>query len=296
MSEPVPVPAPVPAPESDLDWAALALPDAAGEGARIARRLARTREGRWAGESALGPPRPGEPTLFDGAVALRHARPRCLLPRYTNGELDHPNLAIAEAEVARWPAGYALVRELIDTFNPILDAEVPRERWAEARGSSSHFDKRRFGLVFATYYDPRGLAQAFVHEAAHQKLFGLGVLVERADRIVVNDPERLYPSPIVLDRPRPMTAVLHGEYSFIHVTELLLRMIEAQAERGDDPRERLALRTFLERNVQRLTPGLETIREHIETDAAGERFVGAFVEWAEDVLRRGREWLERSPA
>ncbi len=271
-----------------LDWAALALPDPDGRGAALARALADARTGRWSGETALGRPRPGEPTLFDGAVAVRHARADCHLPRYSNAPLDHPHIAIAEAHVARWPGGYALVRELVDSYNPIFDSEVPPERWPSSAGSSSHFDKWRFGLIFATVYDPLGLAQAFVHEAAHQKLFGLGVLIEHADRIVRNDPARLFPSPIV-ERPRPMPAVLHAEYSFIHVTELELRLLEALDESCE--RERELLRSFLARNVARLEPGLRTIEAGIETDAAGDEFIGAFIPWAAQVLERGRTIL-----
>ncbi|MCA9688176.1 MAG: hypothetical protein KC636_01110 [Myxococcales bacterium] len=279
------------APDPDaLDWAALALPDPAGQGARIARALADARRGRWSGETALGRPRPGEPTLFDGAVAVRHARQRCHLPRYQHAPLDHPHIALAEELVANWPGGQELVRGVVDTFNPLLDREVPPEKWAFATGSASHFDTYRFGVIYATIFDPFGLAQAFVHEAAHQKLFGLGVLIEGADRIVRNDPARLYPSPIVLDRPRPMTAVLHAEFSFIHVTELELRLLDAFADRPDE-RPQAVLRAFLARNVARLGPGLETVKSAIETDAAGDQFVGAFVDWAADVLDRARSVL-----
>jgi HEXXH motif-containing protein len=274
-----------------IDWAAVAVPDVDGHGSRVARALANTRRGRWSGETALGPPRPGEPTLFAGAVAVRRAREHCHLPRYTHAPLDHPHIAIAEAHVARWPAGYALVREVVDTFNPLLDREVPPERWAQANGSGSHFDTYRFGVIYATIFDPIGLAQAFVHEAAHQKLFGLGVLIEHADRIVRNDPSRLYPSPIVVDRPRPMTAVLHAEYSFIHVAALELALLAALGDGPEDARPRAVLRSMLARNVARLTPGLQVIEAAIETDAAGDRFVGAFVPWAAQVLARARDVL-----
>lgn len=274
-----------------IDWAAMALPDPEGRGAAIARALADTRTGRWSGETSLGKPRPGEPTLFGGAVAIRHAHHKCHLPRYENAPLDHPHIAIAEAHLACWPGGYALMRELVDSYNPIFDSEVPPERWASSSGSSSHFDKRRFGLVFATIYDPLGLAQAFVHEAAHQKLFGIGVLIEHADRIVRNDLTRLFPSPIV-ERPRPMTAVLHAEYSFIHVTELELRLLDVLREQPGREREYTVLRSFLARNVARLEPGLRTIESAIETDAAGDQFIGAFVPWAAQVLERARTILE----
>jgi hypothetical protein len=273
-----------------IDWAALALPDPEGRGAAIARALADGRTGRWSGETSLGKPRPGEPTCFDGAVAIRHARAKCHLPRYENAPLDHPHIAIAEAHLARWPGGHALVRGLVDSYNPIFDSEVPPERWATSSGSSSHFDTWRFALVYATVYDPLGLAQAFVHEASHQKLFGIGVLIEQADRIVRNDPTRLFPSPIV-ERPRPMTAVLHAEYSFIHVTELELRLLDALRDEPNRERDLAVLRNFLARNLARLEPGLRTIESAIETDPAGDQFMGAFIPWATQVLERARTIL-----
>lgn len=274
-----------------IDWAALALPDPQGRGSALARAMANARKGRWSGETALGPSRPDELTLFDGRVAIRHVREQCHLPRYRNAPLDHPNIAIAESYVRRWPGGYALVRGIVDTYNPIFDTEIPAERWTSSGGSASHFDTWRFGMIFATVYHPIGLAQAFVHEAAHQKLFGIGVLIEHADRIVRNDPTRLFPSPVV-ERPRPMTAVLHAEYSFIHVTELELLLLDALRDEPDCERERRILRSFLFRNLTRLEPGLRTIEAAIETDAAGDQFVGAFICWAKQVLERARTRLE----
>ncbi|MCB9766395.1 MAG: HEXXH motif domain-containing protein [Alphaproteobacteria bacterium] len=271
-----------------LDWAALAVPDLDGEGARVARAMANTRSGRWSGETSMGPPQPGEPTIFDGQVAVRHARERCHQhPRYLNGDLHHPNIAAGEALVALWPEGYALVREAVDTFNPILDAGIPEEAWGRARGSSSHFDKHRFGLMFATYYDPFGLAQAFVHEAAHQKLFGFGVRLDDADRILDHRPDELYESPVVLDRLRPMPAVLHAQYSFMHVTALNVTLFE----QATSPEQREVARMFLTRNVERMTKGYHTLEAHARTDTVGEAFMRGFMGWSMGVLERGRALL-----
>jgi len=267
---------------ASLDWEALARPDPEGRGARLARRLADRWTGRWSGSTALGGPGPGEPTLFDGGVALRHAWDRCHLPRYHNGELDHPNLAAAEALVRRWPAGFGLAREAIEVFNPITDEAVPESTWGRALGSSSHFDKRCLGLVFATYYDPFGLAQAFVHEAAHQKLFGLGVRIEDAEHLVSNPASELYPSPVV-DRPRPMTAVVHAQFSFMHVTALDIVLVETAA----DARERDLARRFLARNVERMERGYRTLADHAQVDEPGAQFMAGFMAWSREVLDRG---------
>jgi HEXXH motif-containing protein len=122
---------------------------------------------------------------------------------------------------------------------------------------------------------------------AHHKLRAMGVANESAIRIVTNPPSDRFPSPVVIDQPRPMTAVLHAEYSFIHVTELDLKMIE----REEDDRARADIFKLLARNVPKMEAGFATIREHVRTDAEGACFMDAFLAWSDQVLRRGRRML-----
>lgn len=231
----------------------------------------------------------GAPAIFDGAVAVRCLRERG--PRYPvceNAPLDHPHIAAAVELVRRWPAVFEQYRRLMDSFHPLTDTSIPPEKRAVSLGSSSHCEQAWFGTMYATVDDPLGLAQAFVHEMAHNKLFGLGLYLERSTSgLIVNPPDRLFNSPIRKDRLRPMTAVFHAQYSFMHVTELDIRMIESAT---DDTVRRRALH-LLRRNVRRMMEGDEELRAHVQVDEAGACFMDGFQRWSERVLGRGNALL-----
>lgn len=230
----------------------------------------------------------GSPTIFDGVVAVRYISAACpRSSRHADGPLDHPNIRQAAEYVRRWPTVFEQFRSLMDSYHPMIDLTVPPAKYGEALGSSSHSEESMFGTMWATFYDPLGLAQAFVHEMAHQKLRALGVSFEAADRLITNRPGELFASPIRKDRPRPMTAVFHAEYSFIYVTALDVEMIRAEA----DPARRATLLSLLSRNVTRMEEGLEVIKRHVKVDAEGRDFVDGFYAWAERVIESGNDLL-----
>ena len=124
---------------------------------------------------------------------------------------------------------------------------------------------------------------------AHQKLRALGVSLLQAARLIVNDPAKLFRSPIITNRKRPMTAVVHAQYSFIYVTALDVAIFDA----SDMPEDQKRLAIFLlARNVPRMEAGYEEIAAHVETDTDGARFIETFMEWSRRVLSRGREMLD----
>jgi len=123
---------------------------------------------------------------------------------------------------------------------------------------------------------------------AHQKLRALGVSFESARRIVANSPSEQFESPIRKDRKRAMTAVLHAQYSFIHVTALDLKML---AEPSSE-RERQHILMLLARNVPRMKSGYEVLAQNIKTDEAGRLFIDAFLKWSCAVLQQGQAELD----
>jgi HEXXH motif-containing protein len=230
----------------------------------------------------------GAATFCDGAVAVRQAPESgmmtdALLP----ARVDHPNIAAGAALLARWPDAYAQFIRLIDTVYPYTDP-IQARLGESALGSSSHSYEEEFGSIHATVDNALGLAQAFIHEMAHQKLRALGVSFEASDRLIANDPSERFESPIRKDQARPMTAVFHAQYSFIHVTALDLHML-AQSKPG---RERQYILMLLARNVPRMQQGYEEVARHIKTDEAGRAFVGAFMDWSSSVLQRGQAELD----
>jgi HEXXH motif-containing protein len=176
----------------------------------------------------------------------------------------------------------------MDSFHPLLDRTIPAGENGKYLGSSSHSEESMFGTMYATVYDPMGLAQAFVHEMAHHKLRALGISTEGTSGLIVNPPDELYASPIRKDKLRPMSAVFHAEYSFIYVTALDIRMIEL--ETADDKKANLL--KLLARNVIRMEEGFDTIWKNIKVDHDGRKFVDSFLRWAEQIIYRGKVMLD----
>jgi prolyl 4-hydroxylase len=144
--------------------------------------------------------------------------------------------------------------------------------------------------MWSTIFCPLGLAEAMVHEMAHQKLRALGVSFESAAAVVGNDPSDLYISPIIKDRLRPMTAVMHAEYSYVHVTALDIHLLRAER----DPARRAVLREVLARNLARIEEGIACIRTHLRPGDHGPEFMEGFYDWAERTVREAHELLARA--
>jgi HEXXH motif-containing protein len=200
---------------------------------------------------------------------------------------DHPNLSAALLLVSRWTTVYRQFRRLIDIVHPYSD-EKQAQMGRLALGSSSHSRDSEFGAIHVTVDSTIGCAQALVHEMAHHKLRALGVYIESAAQLVINPSSHRFVSPIRKEKTRPMTAVFHAQYSFMHVTALDLHMLDASA----DDRERTYILMLLARNVPRMQTGFTEIERNIQTDAAGELFIAAFMAWSREILDRGQAALD----
>jgi len=281
---------PAPAqPRERIDWSRLARPQEDGYDTEVILDLATgggslLRPEPWRRRSAEG-----APTLFGGRVAVRNREQGGLpAPHYAPAAPDHPNLAAAAAILSLWPAAAAQFATLVDTIQPWTDTTIPDHARA-IPGSSSHSEEAEFGIVMVTVDSPFGLAQALVHEMAHHKLRALGVSLLRAERLVANDPNQLYTSPIIVGRKRPMTAVLHAQYSFIHVTALDVAVYRGAGEASELREQAVYL---LARNVPRMEAGYDELGRHLQTDEDGAAFQSGFMAWSAEVLSAGRAILD----
>jgi len=279
-----------------IEWSRLAEPQADQYDTDVILRLASS-------TTSAGRPQPygrtpvgKSPAAFDGQVAIRNVYRSLpefglLSAHYLDAPADHPNIGVAAEHVRSWPVAFAQCQRLLEAIHPALDPRMPLESAEIYRGSSCHSYERLFGTMWATIFCPLGLAEAIVHELAHQKLRVLGVSFESATTVVGNDPSDLYVSPIIKDRLRPMTAVLHAEYSFVHVTNLNIHMLQAE----HDPTRREVLARVLARNLARIEEGHDTIRRHFEPGAHGREFVEGLSCWTEKTIGLGKELLGRGP-
>jgi len=270
------------------DWSRMAVPQADGYDTRI---LLEFRQHQYPSLR----PTPHRSRAFngaapfgDGGVTLSSSPERDLMPDNQHpASIDHPNLAAAASLLARWPEAYAQFTELVDTVYPYTDPQqAALGQWA--LGSSSNSSSDEPSSLHVTVDSSLGLAQALVQEMAHQKLRSLGVANSRADRLIVNDSSEQFESPVRKDRLLPMTAVFHHQYSFMHVTALDLHMLS----QSDSEWERQCILMLLARNVPRMQAGCEVVSSHIKTDAAGEPFLHAFMNWSQLILETSQAELD----
>lgn len=282
---------------SPVDWSRLAEPQADQYDTDVVLQLA---------ESTTSTSRPWpyvrtevgqSPVVFDGQVAIRYVYTelpefRSLSARYPDAPLDHPNIRKAVEHVRSWPTAFAQCQRLLEAIHPAIDPRIPMESTEIYRGSACHSYEVLFGTMWATIFCPIGLAEAIVHEMAHQKLRALGVSFESATTVVGNNPSDLYVSPIIKDRLRPMTAVLHAEYSYVYVTALDIHILRAEL----DPARRSILRRVLATNLSRIQEGYETICKHLILGEHGEEFMKGFSRWAEETISAAKDLLGANDA
>jgi hypothetical protein len=274
--------------EVDIDWSRMAKPQADGYDAGIALRLCE--DAAWLKNAAAHSPveAPGGATLFGSCVRVIN-RPTIGLvgSQYIPAPCDHPNLVKAEQYLNAWPEVAAQFPRLVTTIQPWIDTSRTPEEWQTVSGSSSNSFEDEFGTILLTVDNVLGTANATVHEMAHHKLRALGVSVLKARRLIVNDPSERYFSPI-RDRKRPMTAVLHAQYSFIHVACLECALHDSVYLSGEERRQ---LRSRLAWHVDKMDRGYSQLERNVRTDAEGAMFMEGFMSWSRDVLSRSGEIL-----
>ena len=262
-----------------IDWSRVAVPQDDGYDTGVIAGMA---------GADVRTPTLGNPAMFGGRTRLTASEGRLPRARYAVAPLDHPNIARGEALLGSWPAAHRQCGALLREVSPFLDPTLTPAQWDHNPGSSSDGFGFAFGVIAATVDNAYGFAQALVHETAHHKLRALGVQLGTAERLIANDAAQLYESPIVRDRRRPMTAVVHAQYSFMHATALDVAMHDA----AHDDETRKAAAYLLARNVPRMEAGRRELAAHLRTDAAGDAFFAAFERWSDATLRRGREILD----
>ena len=269
-----------------IDWARVAIPQADGYDTEVIRQCAAVRFSRTGTWEDLAEHQSDAATMLEGAtqvIAKHHPHP--LGEEFAHAPLDHPSYARCTELLQRWPEGYRQCQGLVHTLQPAIQRGVEDD--SEVFGSCSHAFEMEFGTFYATVHDPYALAQAMVHEMAHMKLFALGFGKEATGHLILNPLHEQYSSTIRTDKPRPMSAVIHAQYSFIHVVALDLYMLKAEK----DLEAQKHLRHLLARNVERMEIGYQTIADHVKLTPDGEAFFGAFIAWSRQVLDEGQEVL-----
>lgn len=259
-----------------VDWRRLAEPQPDQYDSHVTLTFARRRGcARRAASRA--------PTVFEGAAVLC---PSDLFPPpCVPAAADHPGIRRGVEALRLWPVGFHQVQLLVDCVSAFVDITAPEDHVV---GCMSGPGPTGFGSVAATVNNHVGFAEAIVHEMAHHKLRALGVEVEVAEGLVTNAPEQLFKSPIRYDRLRPMSAVLHAQYSYMYVAALDMAIVHAAREPA---RDRRVAEDSLAVILPKLEFGLGVLRANAETDQPGAEFLAGLYAWADRILADGHEIL-----
>ena len=183
-----------------------------------------------------------------------------------------------------WPEATVQALELLDW---IETGKSLRNTEDEITGSICGSSANHFRVVQSVANGCVGYVEGIVHEMAHQKLRTFGVDIETADALITSNQPTLYPSPVRFDKPRPLSAVLHGQYSYIYVAALYEAILRKST---DEVAKNALLVTRLPSLVPRLAFGKEILSKGQFT-SEGARFLKGLDEWTDELLGQLRGHL-----
>lgn len=218
--------------------------------------------------------------FFEAKVALEQ-QGRAWCENCRPADLGHRNIYRASELIATWPEAYKQFARLVCYVYPMVQLWGGQDVPDSVVGSISGPGPRGFGSITATVNHHVGFAEALVHEMSHHKLRALGVEFESAQRLITNRSDEKYPSPIRYDRLRPMSAVLHAQYSYTYIAALDVSIIEGRA---DSERDAKVVKSSLAVIIPKLQFGLSVIRTNVQTDPAGKEFLEGFYDWSERIV------------
>jgi len=266
-----------------IDWRLMARPQADGYDTEQLIPLALERYG-WAKTT----PAAGATTWADRTVTViqpterqgAHAVPAAL---------DHPNIELAAEMLFNvWPAMYTQCQNLLESITVYID-ETTREFPNQTGCSCGPVGDRVSFQISTTINGAIGMLEGVVHEMGHSKLKPMGMSMYHWARLLANElptadaiesgvGENLYASPIRKDKLRPLGACFSAHYSYLHVAELLQRIVRSGVEQADQ------LAAWLEVMCGRIRVGEQLVADHVQPTEEGVPFFAACTEWADELL------------
>lgn len=265
-----------------INWERVAEPQADGYDTEIVKRLGKERYGwakRW--------PASGTRTWLEGAVELT-------VPPWEAEAievLEHPNLEVAERILREaCPTLWSQFRELIQALHLVLADDMGTGELETGCKCGPMGDRVSFEFQITVNFGV-GILEAVVHELAHNKMKTHGISLYHWERLLANpiptdeaiesgEGEYLYESVIRKDKLRPLGACVSAHYSYLHVSELLLQLLEAGVIGGD------SIRQWLEVQRRRVTEGRRQISEVVTPDRDGVPYFDSMQAWADRLIAR----------
>lgn len=256
-----------------MDWnIAKPLPD----GSDTASILHAANMGRYAGKQVEG----NGPRIWPDGRARWAQLPESPSPEFVQLPPADPRVVDSLKLLDLWPEARKQCADILLALAPLGTGR------SGGHGCACGNYRDDFGWIYVTADDAWGFAEGVVHEMAHWKLRALGILFEEWDDLLLDhSTSELYTSPVRKDKPRPMGAVLHAQYSYIHVAQMTTLMLKAKPEPDGGDKQ------WLEVHLKRITEGQGTLRAHARGTAAGQEFLLGLDAWTTEVIAAGREAL-----
>lgn len=263
----------------EIDWTRVAAPQDDGYDTDVITRMLGT--GRYA---HAAPEVVGERIWPDGDARWLPSVERTLMPsrEYSILPGDDEIIAAGLALLELWPAVRRQCAMILRGLCPLTSESRAHVRGMGRGCSCGHFGDN-FGWIYVTADDAWGFAEGIVHEMGHWKLRALGIWFEDWTPLLLDHtPDEMYASPVRKDKPRPMGAVLHAQYSYIHVARMSTLALAATTQPCAQDIDWAALQ------LRRITEGRETLRTHARgTPGVGVRFLAALDAWTTQVIEDG---------
>ncbi len=214
-------------------------------------------------------------TLFDNEINVAHINENSSYDGVKNATPSISVFKKAENYLSTWPEISEEITKYVKYINPIACSNYPDNIFYSSSGTSQD----ELGVIHTTFRHPFTLAEAMVHEMAHIKLFVLGIDYEHSEGIIINQSSDKFYSPIK-ECERPMSAIFHAQYSFIHVLYLNNLILKLEEGHNDFP-QFLALTkdTYL-----KMKEGHSIIEKHMEVDNKGKKFIDQFMLWSDQTI------------
>lgn len=265
-----------------IDWARVAQPQPDGYDSAVIAELLQKRFG-WVKASRT------DSVLVGGDVAVAPCpfkyQSEYMLDASADVQLDE--LAAVDKYLAAWPDGYLMLGKFLDEFWPMRMDGVGRGSSSGHQPMNSWNDAFRRTAVYVTTTDPEGCATGVYHEVGHLRLEALGMDIDDHDgRLITNPIEDLYDSPVRKDVQRPMCAVIHGLYAWIMLSECDLWCADTISSAD--------AAHYLRNNIPKIENGILEVERYVQPTPNGAIFISSMLDWARDVVQRGRAIPEMS--
>lgn len=268
----------------NIDWSRVAKPQDDGYDADVLEHLLATKWG-WT-KGVVDTPI----TLCGNTVAVRPDPYAYGSAEYMVDHFDaftSDEAAALDKYLAIWPTGFRSMQRTLDEFYPKWFPDRPFMR-GSASGHQPLSNTHTRMSVFVTINDPEGGAAGIYHEWGHLRLEVVGMYIDYHDNtLITNTPEELYDSPVRHDVQRPMSAVIHGLYAWVMLSENDLwcaQHIEAEP----------AIRHYLAINIPKIENGIREVRNYVRTTPEGEQFINGMLDWADDLVHRSHEFMQNT--